>query len=135
MLLAEGHQTSHDTYNFYYSSHRVHLEQAFGRLVRRWRTFWSSLRFNVPRVGIIFGAAMRLQNWCTEEGVQLPRGTSTDEIELEESFKRWWSNVTALRETISSRQGIRSDLNNSTLRDIFTQKLADTGAKGPLHHH
>jgi hypothetical protein len=135
MLLAAGHQTSRDAYNFYHTSHSVHVEQAFGRLVRRCGIFWSSLRFNLPRVGVIVGAAMRLHNWCIEEGAQLPRGTSTSETELQESFWRWWSNVTALRETISSRQGIRSDLHNSTLRDMFTQQLADIGATRPIYHH
>jgi DDE superfamily endonuclease len=35
MLLVSGFQTCRDAYNFYQSSHRVHIEQAFGMLVDR----------------------------------------------------------------------------------------------------
>jgi len=33
-----------DSYNFYQSSCRVHIDQAFGMLVWRWGVFWRSLR-------------------------------------------------------------------------------------------
>jgi hypothetical protein len=132
MLLEEGHRTSRDAYNFYHSSHRVHVEQAFGR---RWGILWSSLRYDLPRNGVIVGAAMRLQNWCIDEGAQVPRGTPQSDAEVEDSFRRWWSNATALREVIASRQGTRSDLHASRLREMLVEQLADTGAMRPLGHH
>ena len=33
-----------DAYNFFQSSARMHIEQAFGQLVGRWRIFWRPLR-------------------------------------------------------------------------------------------
>jgi hypothetical protein len=58
LLSEEGQQSSRDAYNYFQTSHRVHVELAFGRLVRRWEILWSPLKFDLPRIGIIVGVAM-----------------------------------------------------------------------------
>jgi DDE superfamily endonuclease len=131
MLSEEGHQLSRDAYNYFQSSHRIHVEQAFGRLVRRWGVLWSPLRFDFPRIGIIVGVAMRLQNYCIDEAAHVPKGSPANEIEVNEAFGRWWNNATALREIVSTRQGVRSDLQCSNLRNMLTEQLGIIGAMRP----
>jgi DDE superfamily endonuclease len=134
LLSEEGQQSSRDACNCFQSSHWVHVEQAFGRLVRRWGILWSPLKFDLPRIGIIVGAAMRLQNFCIDEFAHVPRGSPANEIEADEAVRRWWSDATALREIVSIRQGARSGLQCSTLRDILTEQLANIGAMRPTGH-
>ena len=33
-----------DSFNFYHSIHRIHVEQAFGVFVKRWGIFWKPLQ-------------------------------------------------------------------------------------------
>jgi DDE superfamily endonuclease len=134
LLSEEGQQSSRDAYKYFQSSHRVHVEQAFGRLVRRRGILWSPLKFDLPRIGIIVCVAMRLQNYCIDESAHVPRGSPANEIEVNEAFRRWWSNATALREIVSTRQGARSDLQCNTLRDMLTEQLANIGAMRPTGH-
>jgi hypothetical protein len=132
-LLLPGFETCRDAYNFYQSSHRVHIEQAFGMLVRRFGIFWRPLGFDLPRCGVIVGVAMRLHNWCIDHNAKIPQETRETRASNKEAFSRWWDNATSLREDAGARQGQRSDLQpNSALRDALTEHLAAIGAIRPL---
>jgi DDE superfamily endonuclease len=131
MLLVSGFQTSRDAYNFYQSCHRVHIEQAFGMLVNRFGIFWRPIVFDLPRCGVIVGAAMRLHNWCVEHNSKMPE-TERAQTEFEGQFTHWLDEAAGLRESISSRQVTRSDLMQShTLGDTLTEILEEIGATWP----
>jgi DDE superfamily endonuclease len=85
MLAEVGYYTSRNAYNVYQSSHRMHVEQTFGRLVRRWGILWIPLRFNLPIIGVIIGLAMRLQNYCINSS-SVPRASPANEIHIREPF-------------------------------------------------
>jgi len=56
-----------DGYNFYPSSARVHIEQAFGQLVWRWGIFWKPLRMPFGKRPLVIHVAFLLHNLCRQE--------------------------------------------------------------------
>lgn len=55
-----------DGYNFYQSSARIHIEQAFGQLVWRWGVLWRPLRMPFAKRPLVINAAFLLHNFCRE---------------------------------------------------------------------
>jgi hypothetical protein len=94
-LLLHGFETSRDAYNLFQSSHRVHIEQAFGLLVRRFGIFWRPLAFDLPRCSVIVGVMMRLHNWCIDHNARMPQEMREAQNDYEEAFSRWWENATS----------------------------------------
>jgi DDE superfamily endonuclease len=88
-LLLPGSETSRDAYNFYHSSHRVHIEQAFGLLVRRFGIFWRPLAFDLPRYGVFVGVAMGLHNWCINHNAKILQETREARKDYKDVFSRW----------------------------------------------
>jgi hypothetical protein len=60
-------RSSEDTYNFYHSSARIHIECAFGEIVMRFGLLWRTLRFDIAFVGQILNAACLLHNFIVDE--------------------------------------------------------------------
>lgn len=56
-----------DNFNFVLSSLRIHIEQAFGMLVARWRIIRNGLNFSVKRCSRIISTVMKLHNFCVLE--------------------------------------------------------------------
>lgn len=53
-----------DSFNFFQSSHRIHVEQAFGFLKKRWGILWRPLGFEMRTNVKIVPTAMLLHNFC-----------------------------------------------------------------------
>jgi hypothetical protein len=65
-----------DSFNYLYSSLRMHVEQAFGIFGILWRT----LKFSLFRVGPILSTFLRLHIYCIDSSVQPVRASmSADE--------------------------------------------------------
>ena len=123
-----------DSFNFYHSSHRIHVEQAFGMLVQRWGLFWKPVKYHINDVLTILSAAMRLHNFCIENDGQRSwmTGSSLLERQMEtEAFTRWWAIASSLRTATTNSQGTRRDLENSDLRTILTNDLRHRGITRP----
>lgn len=56
-----------DNFNSYPSSLRIHIEQAFGMLVARWRILCNGLNFSVKRCTTVISVVMKLHNFCLQE--------------------------------------------------------------------
>lgn len=56
-----------NSFNFYLSSHRMHVEQAFGILKKMWGILWRPMKYNLGRVTKIVNVAMQLHNFCINE--------------------------------------------------------------------
>lgn len=56
----------HDAFNFYLSSHRMHIEQSFGILMSRWGILWKPLQFKLSENIRSVQLAMLLHNFCIE---------------------------------------------------------------------
>jgi hypothetical protein len=57
---------SKDTFNFYQSKTRIHIEQAFGILVRRWGILWRKLESSMKYWSLIVLCCMKLHNICID---------------------------------------------------------------------
>ena len=88
------------SFNFYHSSHRIHVEQAFGVFVRRWGLFWISVQYHINDILNNVSAAMRLHKFCIDSDAILSlnqqRALFDNEME-QEAFRSWWRSVSSLR--------------------------------------
>jgi len=66
-LLGNNPTGARDSFNYFHSCNRMHVECAFGELIMRWGIFWRSLRFDLRKCGVIIQAAMLLHNFIIDE--------------------------------------------------------------------
>jgi hypothetical protein len=59
-------EVERDAFNYYHSSTRIHVEQAFGTLVSRFGILWKPVRFHLRKVPIILHACMILRSFCID---------------------------------------------------------------------
>ncbi|MGH7974145.1 MAG: transposase family protein [bacterium] len=58
-----------DTFNYYHSNCRIHVEQAFGILVRRWGVFWRRMEVHMKYWPLIIMCCIKLHNVCRNEKI------------------------------------------------------------------
>lgn len=68
-----------DAFNFYLSSSRIHIECAFGELVRRWGILWKTLQFDLDKCQRIVQVTMLLHNYVKDD--QEGEGMFRDDLE------------------------------------------------------
>jgi hypothetical protein len=56
-----------DVFNFYQSWLRIHIEQAFGQLVRRFGLLWKPIQFSIHSVLSLVHACMCIHNLIIDE--------------------------------------------------------------------
>lgn len=112
-----------DNYNYYLSSMRIHIEQAFGLLTCRWRILKHGVLFGFEKCCVTVAVCMKLHNYCIENDSQHYRNASAldrlrDSLEVEELEQMERDNgkfVSKMRELYLSR--LREHLlGNSNLR-------------------
>lgn len=88
------------SFNYFQSSHRVHVEQAFGILMRRWGILWRPLRFKLDTVSLIVSVSMLLHNFCIDmDGGVVKRVPSQEEKALaSEELENWLNWMTGENE-------------------------------------
>lgn len=59
-------ETYEDSFNFFQSSLRLHVEQAFGLLVSKWRILRSGMDFALNNSYLTIAALFVLHNWCID---------------------------------------------------------------------
>jgi DDE superfamily endonuclease len=121
-----------DAYNFYQSSHRIHVEQSFGLLVARFGILWKPIRFPLPIAPRILAACMRVHNFCIDNNVTpMAAAQSSESASIaEEAFRVWWRNA-ELERNPESQQGRRTDLHPSSKRDHLADTLHIAGVQRP----
>ena len=62
---------TNDAFNFYLSQLRIRIEMAFGLLVTKWRILQAPLSIKLKNIPHLFGAIMRLHNYCISRGETL----------------------------------------------------------------
>lgn len=117
-----------DAYNFFQSSLRMHVEQAFGQLLTRWRLLGSRLRFNLQLNVNIILAAMALHNFCADvRDIDLYCFTSPEErLAATELTSAWMSDHSQ-----GNQQGRRRDMEHSSLREAIVADIAAQGLVRP----
>ena len=87
-----------DSFNFFHSSLRMHVEQAFGMLMAKWGIFQKPLGLPVRKSSRIIAVAMKLHNFC------LSKGSCRREGMCEKEFRRVY------RESLSCHRRMRTVL-------------------------
>ena len=59
-------RSSGDAFEFYQSSHKMHIEQAFGMVMARWIVLWRPVQFTLARNTRTIYLAMCLRNYCID---------------------------------------------------------------------
>lgn len=111
--------TSRDAFNFYQSSSRVHVEQAFGMLVARFGILWCPLKFDLRREPLIISTCVRLHNYCIAEGVPSVRSSldHCERLNVGETFRTWWKTAQPISRSDGEFQGRRRDQDSSFIRE------------------
>jgi DDE superfamily endonuclease len=125
-----------DALNYYQSSSRVHVEQAFGILVSRFGILWRILRFKRARAPRILAVCTRIHNHCIDTGSpSVQAGLSTaHSTSLNIFFERWRQASNEIRRDIAaeSGQGRRTDRERYTLRETLTDNLKSECVSRPV---
>jgi DDE superfamily endonuclease len=134
-LLHDEFGASRDAFNFFHSSLRMHVEQAFGMLVQRFGILWRKLMFSLPLSTLILSACFRLHNFCIDSGEpSLGAILQNEERSVSEAaFGRWFRESKQARDDqiTHSEQGRRRDLEFSNLREGLTRGLREMGMMRP----
>jgi hypothetical protein len=123
-----------DSFNYFHSSLRIHVEQNFGMLDARFGIIWRPLRFNITRVGPIISSCMKLHNFYIAHGLPPTRLSMThDERRVSDAaFRRWWSAAAASRGNPRGGQGRTSNLKESWTQKELTKHLSEHSITRPL---
>jgi hypothetical protein len=121
-----------DAFNYFHSSLRMHVEQAFGILVARFGILWRPMGFALPVVPRILSACMRIHNFLIDQKV-LPISETMEpprQSETEAAFAAWWRNAVVERDS-ASQQGRRTDLGACEKREELSNMLYESGLNRP----
>ncbi len=118
--------TDRDCFNFFLSSHRVHVEQALGQLTERWRVLLSPLRFSLPQCTKLIVVVAKLQNFCKDNNDPLPQNSERVTNRNAHLLKT----VRSLHESAGS--GRRRHLESCGLRLLLTNCLASQKLTRPV---
>jgi len=115
-----------DSYNFYQSSCRVHIEQAFGMLVWRWGVFWRPLRVPFLKRPSLIRACFKLHNFCRRYYCSQD-DLAPYEVDSAGSSVFFYDNDSAH----PSQRGRRRDKERSSLRVRMTEGVRNKGVLRP----
>lgn len=116
-----------DSYNFFQSSSRIHVEQACGMLVWRWGVFWRPLRVPFFKLPSLICACFKLHNHCRRYAA-----TSTTALAPYRNDRDGGS-VFFLENDVAcpSQRGRRRDRERSHLRVRMTRRVEHLGLLRP----
>jgi len=115
-----------DSYMFYQSSCRVHIEQAFGMLVWRWVFFWRALRVPFLKRPSLIRTCFKLHNFCRRYHCS-QNDLAPYEEDGAESSVFFHENDSAN----PSQRVRRRDKERSSLRVRMTEGVRNKGVLGP----
>jgi len=119
-----GAGTHGDAFNFYQSSHRMHIEQAFAIMMARWEILWRPLRFSLSQNIRVSKLAMCLHNFCIDSSDTLFHDLMSEDDFTE--IKEYTASLTSAA-TSNEQKG-------SQLRNKLVELVKDKGLFGPNSH-
>ena len=116
-----------DAFNFWLSSSRIHIEQAFGILVQRFGILWRPIELHYRRVPQLVLALCKLHNICIDRKVAITTLISRDR---HHALRATWDlqNDCAIQEELRRR---RRDKQPSAKRRALTDELRRLGILRP----
>jgi hypothetical protein len=121
-----------DLFNLYQSSLRIHIEQAFGQLVRRFGILWKPIQFSIHSVLSLVHACICIHILIIDERIHDEDSTEMRALVQNEGggdveFAEWWSRTIANE----GSRGRRRDLEYSELRELLMEVLRVRGDSRP----
>jgi hypothetical protein len=126
-----------DSFNYWQSSSRIHVEQAFGILVARWGILWRPFSCAYESVPSLVMALLKLQNWCIDHNDCNPHQVYPSHLSSWEtdsgkhvngSERVLFADECDEHVLLHSR---RRDVESSSLRDRLTAHLKEQGIMRP----
>ena len=118
-----------DSFNFWLSSSRIHVEQAFGILVARWGVLWRPLQIDYRKAAGLIMALLKLHNYCLDHNDAAADRHQCD-VHLPDTSP-------LLRASqmpgVADGQGRRRDRENCPFRTEFTNHLRVQGIVRPQY--
>ena len=119
--------TDKDAFNFWLSSSRIHIEQAFGQLVARWGLLWRDIKLDIAKVPSVVMVILKLHNLCVSRNVSVPSMRRADLLDGDGSV-----HLQDHCDTDMALHRRRRDAEVSQRRRLFTQQLALNGIMRPV---
>lgn len=118
-----------DAFKLFKSSHRVHVEQAFGMLINRFGILWGlcCLTSVVPQKE--FQRVLYFTNHREQYGSSEADISQEEHEDAARALERCWKEAQRFR--FAARSGARSDLQQSCLRRSLVRRLKDVGLTRP----
>ena len=132
--------TYEDAYNFFISSFRIHVEQAFGMLVARWNILRAGLRYSLAQTFHTVKAMLLLHNFCVENSdfFCMPLSSDPGTEERDQMWKDWVELSTNVFDEINSNLNepsrSRSTSFSGVRRMYMVSELRRRGLKRPDLH-
>jgi DDE superfamily endonuclease len=122
-----------DCFNYWQSSARIFIEQAFGILVSQWGVLWRPLRTSVTKSTLIFVTLAKLHNFNIDEGAMptVPRPCGVDTSSHQEQGDM----AVLLQYQLDTDDRLhkrRRDPETSRLSQIFTDSIELNAFRRPL---
>jgi DDE superfamily endonuclease len=132
-----------DAFNYWQSSARIHIEQAFGMMVARWGVLWRPLRVPIGKAGQTVIVCMKLQNYIIERaesslqhvasGLKIPEPSTLD-VRSHSDGPDMSVHLQNNLDTDESMHRRSRDLEASEVSTAFTQAIKDAGYERPQFH-
>jgi len=123
-------------FNYFLSVLRVHIEQAFGMLVARWRIIRDGLEFDLGTNSRIICLCMKLHNYCIDNGEKsFVQGLSSlDRERIQVETEHWYNEAKEdcrdyVSATATNRSGVLSEK-----RDLLCENVWVSQRKRPILH-
>lgn len=121
-----------DCFNYWQSSARIHIEQAFGMLVGRWGILWKPLRLSVGKAAQIVAVCCKLHNFIIDHAciVNIPPRTQSDVDNSSDPIDQ----TVHLQDDCDTHNELhrrRRDLEHSKIREDQTELIRQEGLRRP----
>lgn len=126
-----------DAFNFYHSSLRMHVEQSFGMLIKKFRIL-KMLEYSVKDSAEIVAIAMKLHNFCLENSdkarfrVPRSRGELREERRMIRKCGEWYESGKQVYLETMGRKGGSTSVKRDMLIEIVREGRYTRPAVGPL---
>ena len=130
-----------DAFNFFLSSFRIHVEQAFGMLVARWDILRHGLRYSLQTTFKTVKALLLLHNYCVENSdfFSLPLKSDPGRDERDSRWEEWVEQSTSvfdeIERQITDATGKPTPVSNCARRDFLVAELRRRNLRRPSPSH
>ena len=126
-----------DSFNYWLSAARIHIEQAFGILKMRWGILWKPLGLSLEKVSLVVSCCMKLHNFILErvcEGEETTYNLDQNEESLRANHDFYETFCSQdLCDTESHLRRRRRDLERSSVREAITGRIERLRLRRPAH--